>query len=69
MNKIMWWGYLHSNGSIQLKRWFGDIHDYTTDCIGNDFVSKVVPPFESNTMEEAMNKLKQEIIGYDRLCN
>ena len=69
MNKIMWWGYLHSNKTIQLKRWFEDIHDYTTDCIGNEFVLKVVPTFEASTHEEAMNKLKQEIIGYDRLCN
>lgn len=45
--KIMWWGYLHQNGSIQLKRWFGDVKDYTTDCEGNEFVVKIVKPFES----------------------
>jgi len=67
--KVMWWGYLHSSGSIQLKRWFGDHKDYTEDCEDNEFVIKVVRPFEAETMEEAMNKLKQEIIGYDRLCN
>lgn len=45
--KLMWWGYLHQNGSIQLKRWLGDHKDYTTDCEGNEFVITVVKPFEA----------------------
>ena len=60
-NKIMWWGYLHSNGSPQLKRWFGDHKDYTEDCEGNDFVLQVVPPFAADTREAA------ETILYSRL--
>lgn len=53
MNDLMWWGYLHSNGKIQLKRWFGDTKDYTEDCIGNPFVQKIVIPFEATTREVA----------------
>lgn len=53
MNKIMWWAYLHANGTVQVKRWFGDHADYTDDCTGNDFVQKVVKPFEASTREEA----------------
>lgn len=41
MNEIMWWGYLHSNGTLQLKRWFGDHMDYTSDCEDNDFVQQI----------------------------
>ena len=41
----MYWGYLHSNGTIQVKRWLGDHADYTSDCFGNPFVLKVVRPF------------------------
>ena len=52
-NKIQWWGYLHENGTAQLKRWFGDVKDYTDDCEGNDFVLQVIPPFEAATHEEA----------------
>jgi hypothetical protein len=52
-NKTQWWAYLHSNGTVQLKRWFGDVQDYTTDCEGNDFVQRVVKPFEAATQEEA----------------
>jgi len=61
MNKIMWWGYLHSNGTVQCKRWFGDVQDYTTDCYGNDFVVAVVEPFEAETRAEAMKFLESEL--------
>lgn len=67
MNKIMWWGYLHSNGTLQLKRWFGDHKDYTDDCEGNDFVQLVVTPFEASNQEEALeiltNRIKQQMLG------
>lgn len=53
MEKTMWWGYLHQNGSIQVKRWFGDHKDYTDDCEGNEFVQRVVRPFEAATREQA----------------
>lgn len=51
--KIMYWGYLHQNGNIIVKRWFGDHKDYTVDCDGNDFVQKVMPPFEAISREQA----------------
>lgn len=53
MSDIMWWGYLHENGSIQVKRWFGDHKDYTDDCYDNPFVIQVVPPFKADSREEA----------------
>ena len=52
-NKIEWWGYLHKNNSIIVKRWFGDLKDYTDDCEDNDFVVRVVPPFEAASREQA----------------
>lgn len=55
--KIMWCGYLHQNGSIQLKRWFGDVKDYTTDCEGNEFVSTVVKPFEAQDRTLAFRQI------------
>ena len=51
---IKWWGYRHSNGGVQVKRWFGDPKDYTSDCIGNDFVQAVVPPFSAPSREAAI---------------
>ena len=47
--ETMWWGYLHSNGSIQLKRWFGDHKDYTEDCENNPFTKIVITPFGADT--------------------
>lgn len=55
MKSLQWWAYLHANGTVQLKRWFGDVKDYTDDCEGNDFVQRVVPPFSADTREEAMD--------------
>ena len=57
----MWWGYLHQNNTIQVKRWFGDHKDYTDDCYGNPFVQKVVPPFEANSREDALKILTQRL--------
>jgi hypothetical protein len=58
---IMWWGYLHANGTVQVKRWFGDVKDYTEDCDGNDLVVKVVPPFAADTPEEARRIITEQV--------
>ena len=59
---LWWWGYLHSNGTIQCKRWLGDVQDYTTDCQGNEFVVKVVEPFRAKDRETAMKILEEKLI-------
>lgn len=51
--QMMWWAYLHANGTVQVKRWFGDVKDYTTDCEGNDFVVQVVRPFRADDKNDA----------------
>lgn len=56
-----WWGYLHANGTIQLKAWWGDTKDYTEDVEGNDFVQRVVRPFEADTREQAMEILTKKL--------
>lgn len=61
MSGLMWWGYLHSNGTIQVKRWFGDCKDYTDDCEGNDFVQRVVRPFLADNQVEAVNIIKERL--------
>ena len=60
MSYIMWWGYLHQNGTIQVKRWFGDHKDYTDDCYGNEFVVHVVKPFAAESREEAINIIERQ---------
>lgn len=60
-NQNMWWGYLHQNNTIQLKRWYGDRKDYTDDCIGNPFVLRVVKPFEAVDHNEALKILTSKL--------
>lgn len=60
-NRIMWWGYLHENGTVQVKRWFGDHKDYTDDCEGNPFVQQVVRPFEAASYEEAFRIIQKQV--------
>ena len=62
MDKIMFWGYLHSDGSVQVKRWFGDHKDYTEDCEGNDFVIQVVRPFEATSREQATETITKAVL-------
>lgn len=58
---LMYWGYLHQNGTVQLKRWFGDHKDYTTDCEGNRFVHCVIPPFAADNLNDAWSYLRGQI--------
>jgi len=60
-NDMYWWGYLHTNGTIQVKRWFGDHKDYREDCEGNEFVKEVVVPFVAYSHEEALERIIKEI--------
>jgi len=60
-DKLMWWGYLHADGSIHAKRWFGDHKDYTTDCEGNDFVAQVVRPFEAENRDAALEHITNQV--------
>lgn len=61
MSDVEWWGYLHQNGTVQLKRWFGDHKDYTEDCEGNDFVQRVVPPFSAESRDMALYLLSDKL--------
>ncbi len=60
-----WWGYLHSSGTIQVKRWHGDVCDYTTDCEDNPFVVRVVPPFIAGDKKEATDYITRALAAAD----
>ena len=64
-----YWGYLHSNGSVQVKRWFGDVKDYTTDCNNNEFVVRVVPPFTAESKERARYFVENKVAAYRQIKN
>ena len=60
-DKQMWWGYLHTAGTIHAKRWFGDTRDYKEDCQDSPFVARVVEPFEANNREEAIAIIMEKL--------
>ena len=63
MDKKMFWGYLHQNETIQVKRWFGDVKDYIDDCVNNPFIKQVVTPFEAKDAEEAYMIIERKLDG------
>jgi len=57
MNK--WWGYLHVEGTLQVKRYFGPMD--ITEAKESPFVDIVAGPWECENREEALKKLKKYI--------
>ena len=48
---MKWWGYKHTNGSVQVKRYFSPTD--LQDAYESPFVKQVVEPFDAETREEA----------------
>ena len=63
-NDRQWWGYLHQNGTLQVKPWFGDVRDYTDDCEDNEFTPIVVPPFWASSQGHAAILMKTAIDNF-----
>lgn len=57
MTDILWWGYIHNNGSIQVKRYF-DARDLD-DARGSPFVLSVYGPFEAEGRDSAIEMMKR----------
>lgn len=58
MDKIKWWGYIHENGSLQVKRYFGP--EDLIEAQQSPFVRSVHGPWEVNNRDEAIEKLKAD---------
>lgn len=56
---MLWWGYVHENGSYQVKRFF-DREDLE-DAASSPFVDQVIQPFEALNREDALEKLKERV--------
>jgi len=55
----MWWGYLHINGSIQVKRFFDQLD--IDDAEKSPFVEKITSVFEASNRDEAIRIAKQSL--------
>jgi len=59
-----WWGYLHTSGTLQVKRFFS-MADFE-DAMDSPFVKEYYGPWECAGREEAIAKLKEEIGGKNK---
>lgn len=52
MSDFLWWGYRHTSGTLQAKRYF-DKRDLE-EAYESQFCAQVVQPFSANSREEAL---------------
>ena len=55
--KNMWWGYRHTNGSIQAKRYFEPLD--ISEARESPFCERVSGPFEATDREDALKQLEK----------
>jgi hypothetical protein len=58
-----WWAYLHVNGTLQLKRYWGDPLDLQ-EAGESPFVSKYTQPFEAEGREDAL-EIARKLLGWN----
>ena len=56
---MLWWGYIHINNSIQVKRFFSK--DDIDDAYESPFAEHVFEEFEANSREEAIKYIEEKI--------
>ena len=56
---IQWWGYLHKEGTFHVKRFFSQ--QDIDEAVLSPFVSQVAGPWDCNSREEAIEKLKKDL--------
>lgn len=61
MGNLQWWGYLHTNGSIQVKRYFSQ--QDMDEAWESPFVIAVAGPWDCTGREEAISKTKEAVGG------
>lgn len=59
--KLEWWGYLHTNGNIQAKRYF-DRRDID-EAWESDFVKLAFGPFLASNRTKAIAYIKSQLQG------
>ena len=53
----LWWGYKHTSGTFQAKRYFGPLD--TDEARDSPFCEKVVGPFKAKDRDDALKQVKQ----------
>lgn len=50
-DSLMWWGYIHTNETIQIKRYFS--HEDIIEAKESPFVKEYYGPFEADSRRDA----------------
>lgn len=61
MQKFKWWGYLHTNGKIQVKRYFEPLD--ISEAEESPFVERTFGPYEVFDRADAINYIMDIIKG------
>lgn len=56
--KLLWWGYKHTSGTYQAKRYF-DQRDIK-DAIESPFVASFTGPFHAESRDEALKIVEEQ---------
>ncbi len=56
--KLLWWGYKHTSGTLQAKRYFDERDIRKAE--ESPFCEKAVGPFEATGRDEALEIVKQK---------
>ena len=57
-NGFLWWGYKHTSGTLQAKRYFGKLD--IQEAHESPFCDIVVGPFNANGRDEALEYIKSK---------
>jgi len=58
-NTNTWWGYVHKNGTVQAKRYFGP--EDISEAEESPFCVEIVGPFEAYDRDDAIAIIKQKL--------
>ena len=56
---MQWWGYKHTNGTYQAKRFFGQID--LDEAEQSPFVAAVTGPFEAVDRDDAIRQIEEDL--------
>lgn len=60
-DNLQWWGYLHTSGTIQAKRFFSDEDIF--EARESPFCAKVVGPFNADNRDNAISIITRATKG------
>ena len=57
---MTWYGYVHINGQVIVKRYLGDVGDLV-ECRSSPFVQSIILPFEASSRAAAVAHVNELI--------